>query len=103
MIEAFIRTRIAQLRTEKGISARDLSLTLGMNSAYINKIEKGKCLPSYEKLFEICEYFGITLQQFFQEEDIYPLRLAEMITRMKRLDTASLDLVSELVKKLSGE
>ena len=31
--------RLAQLRQEKGISARDMSLSLGQSESYINKIE----------------------------------------------------------------
>lgn len=38
----FSRKRIARLRKENGISARDLSLSIGQNHAYINKIENGE-------------------------------------------------------------
>lgn len=41
MIDAdFISDRIAILRTEKNISARDMSLSLGQSQNYINNIEK---------------------------------------------------------------
>lgn len=40
MIDAdFISDRIAKLRTEKNISARDMSLSLGQSQSYINNIE----------------------------------------------------------------
>jgi len=35
----FIIKRIQGLRDTRGISARDLSLSLGQNTGYINKIE----------------------------------------------------------------
>ena len=38
--------RLIQLRTNKGVSARDMSLSLGQNPGYINNIESGKALPS---------------------------------------------------------
>ena len=38
-LEWFYR-RIAELRTQKGVSARDMSLSLGQSESYINKIEK---------------------------------------------------------------
>ncbi len=44
---------------------RDMSLSLGQNNSYINQIENKKALPSLQGLFYICEYFGITPQQFF--------------------------------------
>ena len=31
--------RIAELRTQRGVSARDMSLSLGQSESYINKIE----------------------------------------------------------------
>ena len=63
MYEEFTQNRIAQLRMQKNVSARDMSLTLGQNNSYINQIENKKALPSLQGLFYICEYFGITPQQ----------------------------------------
>ena len=39
MYEDFVPERIAQLRTKKGVSARDMSLSLGQANNYINNIE----------------------------------------------------------------
>ncbi len=101
MYEEFTQDRIAQLRTQKGVSARDMSLTLGQNSSYINRIENRKSLPSLQVLFWICEYFGITPQEFFDDGSAYPAQLADLIVEMKKMDDASLALVSELVKKIN--
>ena len=49
--------RLTQLRTTKGVSARDMSLSLGQNPGYINNIESGKALPSMSVFFYICDYF----------------------------------------------
>ena len=57
--------RLAQLRMEKGVSARDMSLSLGQSESYINKIENRRTLPSMTGFLYICEYFGITPQEFF--------------------------------------
>lgn len=100
MYEEFTQKRISQLRTEKGVSARDMSLSIGQNPGYINHIENGRALPSLPVLFWICDYFKITPKQFFDEEDPYPAYLEELIKDMKKLDAASLSLVAELVKKL---
>ena len=37
--------RLADLRTAKGVSARDMSLSLGQSAGYINNIENGVNLP----------------------------------------------------------
>ena len=43
MYENEFQTRLAQLREKKGVSARDMSLSIGQNPGYINNIETGKC------------------------------------------------------------
>lgn len=56
MTEKEFSLRLAQLRGEKGVSARDMSLSIGQNASYINNIENGKALPSMTGFFYICEY-----------------------------------------------
>lgn len=43
--------RLSQLRMQKGVSARDMSLSIGQNPGYINNIETGKALPSMSNFF----------------------------------------------------
>lgn len=97
MYEELTQNRIAQLRIQKGVSARDMSLSLGQNTNYINQIENGKALPSLQGLFYICEYLGITPQQFFDEGDVYPVQLAELVKNLKKLDALALSHVSAIV------
>ncbi|MBR1911209.1 MAG: helix-turn-helix transcriptional regulator [Treponema sp.] len=40
--EEFFRDRLRFLRNERKISAREMSLALGQNETYINKIETGR-------------------------------------------------------------
>ena len=42
MYEDFLPERLARLRTQKGVSARDMSLSLGQANNYINNIENKK-------------------------------------------------------------
>ena len=51
--------RLSELRAQKGVSARDMSLSLGQNPTYIHKIENGLALPSMMGFFYICEYLDI--------------------------------------------
>lgn len=44
-------TRLAQLRTDEEISAREMSLDLGQNPSYINRIENQKAYPSMQVFF----------------------------------------------------
>ena len=46
MNEKDFAIRLARLREKKGVSARDMSLSIGQNPGYINNIETGKSKPS---------------------------------------------------------
>ena len=103
MYEDFISERLSKLRTQKGVSARDMSLTLGQANNYINNIENKKSLPSMQSFFYICEYLGITPQEFFDEGNSYPSQLSELIEDLKKLNEASLIHIAGLVKELADK
>ncbi len=103
MYEEFTQNRVAQLRLQKDVSARDMSLSLGQNNSYINQIENKKALPSLQGLFYICEYFGITPQEFFDEGNSYPDQLSQLIANMKKLDEKALSHIAGLVDELTAK
>ena len=103
MYEEFTQDRIAQLRTQREVSARDMYLSLGQNNSYINQIENKKALPSLQGLFYICEYFGITPHQFFDEGTAYPTQLADLMDDLKKLDVETLAHVSALIKAITSK
>lgn len=103
MYEEFTQNRITQLRIQRGVSARDMSLSLGQNESYINQIENRKALPSLSVLFYICEYFHITPQQFFDEGNPYPDQLEAIMEDLKKLDAESLSYISGMAKKLASK
>ncbi len=100
MDEKFIKQRIAKLRTEKNISARELSLQLGQSTGYINTIENGKSLPSMSMFLYICEYFKITPKDFFDEESEYPNIINEIVNEGKKLDKQSLESILMVIKNM---
>lgn len=91
MDEKEIAVRLAKLRIAKGVSARDMSLSIGQNPGYINNIETGKTLPSLAGLFYICEYLGITPSEFFDENITEPMKLRTLINSAKGLNGQQLD------------
>ena len=103
MYEDFTQERIAKLRIQKGSSARDMSLSLGQNDSYINRIENKKSLPSLSGLFYICEYLGITPQEFFDEDSPHPERLQGIIKDLKQLDDNALVSLAGVIKEMSGK
>lgn len=100
MYEDEFPLRLAQLRIKKGVSARDMSLSIGQNHAYINNIESGKALPSMTIFFYICEYLNITPSEFFDMDSKNPVKLNSLIQDLKHLDDKQLDSISEIVKGL---
>ncbi len=65
MYEDFFSDRIAELRIQKNVSVREMSLALGQNESYINRIENKKSFPSMQVFFYICEYLDVTPKDFF--------------------------------------
>lgn len=100
MDEKDFSLRLAQLREKKGVSARDMSLSIGQNPGYINNIESGKSMPSLSGIFYICEYLGISPSDFFDLDNQNPTKLLEVINDLKRLNDKQLAAVSMIVKEI---
>ena len=102
MYEDFVPERLAKLRTQKGVSARDMSLSLGQANNYINNIENKKSLPAMQSFFYICEYLGVTPQEFFDEANPYPETLTEFIAEARQLDPQSMQYILGIMKELNS-
>ena len=100
MYENEFQTRLAQLREKKGVSARDMSLSIGQNPGYINNIETGKALPSMSGFFYICEYLQLSPKDFFDIDARNPEKLNELIKGLKKLDDKQLDSIASIVQGL---
>ena len=98
----FVRRRITQLRISKGVSEREMSLALGKGQSFINQIAAGKNAPLFENFFEICEYLGVTPQEFFDEGNACPVRLRELMDEAKRLDESALVHLLALMRELNA-
>lgn len=101
--EDFVPERLAKLRMQKGVSARDMSLSLGQANNYINNVENKKTLPSMQSFFYICEYLGVTPQEFFDEGNPNPPALKEFITEAKKLDSKTMSYILGIMKELNNK
>ncbi len=99
-IELF-RKRLTELRVQKGVSSRDMSLSIGQCASYINKIENKRTLPSLTGFIYICEYFGVTPQEFFDVENRTPIQSNEIIKAFEKLTPTQAEHVLEIVKDLT--
>ena len=97
--EAF-SLRLSQLRLTKGVSARDMSLSIGQSPSYINNIENGVGFPSMSVFFYICDYLGITPAEFFEAGSKDPVREKQLLQAARGLNSEQLDNLITLIKGL---
>lgn len=102
MYEDEFPIRLSQLRMQKGVSAREMSLSLGQNPGYINNIETGKNLPSLPGFFYICEYLHVTPAEFFEDNVDYPPEMRTFIEQSSRLDRQTFLHLAAIVNRLTG-
>ncbi len=86
MFEDEFRQRLTDLRIEKNVSAREMSLSIGQSESYINRIENQKMLPSMNVFFYICEYLKITPADFFQSDKRISLEMIDAIQKLQAMD-----------------
>ena len=94
-------TRLSELRIEKGVSARDMSLSLGQSESYINKIENRRTMPSMAGFFYICEYLGIEPADFFNSEFHSLQKAPEILNEFEKLSPVQAEHILALVKDLN--
>lgn len=93
--------RLAQLRMQKHVSARDMSLSLGQSESYINKIENRRTMPSMNGFFYICEYLNVTPAEFFDAAHAAPRKTAEIAHAARRLRPTQAEHVLQIIQDLS--
>ena len=92
--------RLVDLRMNKGVSARDMSLSIGQSPGYINNIENGVNFPSMTVFFYICDYLNITPKEFFDYESTDPAKSNELQEVSQRLKSDQLEILIRLAKDL---
>ena len=92
--------RLAALRTQKGVSARDMSLSIGQSAGYINNIENGVNLPSMSVFFYICDYLGITPRDFFDFDSGNPSKEHELLNVCRSLNDAQMERLIAVLRGL---
>lgn len=61
--------RLEALRKERGIRQEDLALALGVSRQTVISLEKGKYNPSLALAFRLARYFGLPIEQIFDDSD----------------------------------
>ena len=96
----FVRKRIEYLRTTDGASKRNMSTALEQSESYISNITTGKSIPSLPALFEICDYFGITPKEFFDDGAEPSEKMSRIITGLHALNDDDLAVILHMIDRL---
>ena len=100
MYEKEFAKRLMELREQKNVSARDMSLSIGQSAGYINNIENGVNFPSMQLFFYICEYLEISPKEFFDIDTANPSKVNELMDVVKGLSDEQLNNIIGLAKGL---
>lgn len=103
MDESFIRRRITELRLKKGDSEYKMSTYMGKSKGYIQAITSGRSLPSMTEFLYMCEYFGVTPQQFFDCSADNPALINEALSLMEGMKDDDLKAVIGLLQRFKSE
>ena len=93
-----IANNVKQLRDLKGLSQKEVSMSVGMPQGQYSRIENGKVMPTIPTLEKIAEVFEVSTIEFFKtnnEEDTVNMPLLEKI---KIIDTLEADEREALLK-----
>lgn len=92
--------KIDELKNERGWSDYTLASKSGLSSSTIANMHRRKTVPSVATLGMICSAFGITLAQFFNEDnDCIPVddEQAEFIKKWTMLTDKQKKIVNEVM------
>ena len=100
--EDFFRDRLRFLRNERSISAREMSLALGQNESYINKIETGQRSVSMDAFFRICDFLNVSPEVFFSPQiQNTKIQDAEILSSFRKLSPTQLDHILAIVTDMA--
>lgn len=103
MYKTFVRNRISELRTKKGVSEYKMSLDLGHSKSYIQSIFSGKALPSFSEFLYICEYLGVTPKEFFDTDTSEPQMVCKLSAIAKTLTQEDLAALINMAERLADK
>lgn len=81
-----IGERIRNLREAKNLKVTELAKKAYISQPYLSDIEKGRTMPSIDKLKTICDALEISLSEFFGELSELPPDLIKLIENTKKND-----------------
>ena len=94
-----VLSRIGYVRNCANLSAREVSLRMGMSPQYVAQLESGRIVLTVEKLLQILEICNFQIERFFSSDiDDYNLD-KELESLIQSLPTNKKKNIIEFIKK----
>ena len=98
----FIRNRISVLRTKKNVSEYRMSTDLGHSKSYMQSISSGRAMPSLGEFLYICEYFGVTPREFFDENIKEPQLVQKLYELTRNMSDKDIEVLINTAERLNN-
>lgn len=98
-----VLARLQKLLEDRGWSEYRLSKECGLSQSTIGNIFRRNTVPSLDSLEKICVSFGITLSQFFTENDMVELTpdLKIIFEQWRVLSPSQKEAVLQMIKAMN--
>lgn len=92
--------KLKKLQNERGWSDYRISKEAGLSQGTVSNVYKRNTIPNLFTLEAICKAFGLTLSQFFADNDMIELtpELKELFENWVRLPENKRDLFLQMIK-----
>ena len=97
-----VNSKIEKLRFQRGWSMYELAQEMGVTQSTLTSIMRRGNPPKIETLERICEAFGITMSQFFIEDEeleVLNKREKNLIAVFRRLPESKQKALLELIER----
>ena len=64
---------LAKLRNDRGLSQTRLAKIIGVSTSTVSMWETGEGKPNYHMIAKMCDYFGVSFEQFIGGDDARPV------------------------------
>lgn len=96
-----IGKRLKKHRHQRGLSQKSLAAQTGISQSFISSIEANKQSPTITTLKIICDVFGITISDFFSNNNnSVPDSLKPLLNNVRQLSPQQRKHLSDFLKSL---
>lgn len=96
--------RLKELRKQKGWTQKELANQIDIRFAQLNKYECGMHIPPIEKLIQLSDILGVTLDYLIMgnRDQIQPLHNVRLIERLQELESFDSDDQETIIKLIDA-